>query len=122
VYIFDDTLIISGANLSADYFENRQDRYVLVENCPDLADYYEQLVDTIADFSLRMDENQRFTVAPSFNSHPYEKDVADFVEKSHDKVQSFMEAAQVMFLAKIYHSDRLEAKIDTYKTEIEYFN
>lgn len=28
LYIFDDTLLISGANLSNDYFTNRQDRYV----------------------------------------------------------------------------------------------
>ena len=44
VYVFDDSLIISGANLSQDYFTSRQDRYVLIENCPGLADYYEELV------------------------------------------------------------------------------
>ena len=28
--MFDDSLIISGANLSGDYFTNRQDRYLLI--------------------------------------------------------------------------------------------
>ncbi len=50
-----------------------QDRYILVENCPSLADYYDQLVAALADISLRMDEHQQFSVSPAFNSHPYEK-------------------------------------------------
>ena len=41
-YIFDDNMIISGANLSNDYFTTRIDRYVLFENCPDLINYYEK--------------------------------------------------------------------------------
>uniref|UniRef100_A0A3B4UKU3 CDP-diacylglycerol--glycerol-3-phosphate 3-phosphatidyltransferase n=1 Tax=Seriola dumerili TaxID=41447 RepID=A0A3B4UKU3_SERDU len=31
VYLFDDSIIISGANLSDSYFTNRQDRYVLLQ-------------------------------------------------------------------------------------------
>ena len=94
VYIFDDALIMSGANLSADYFEARQDRYVLVEDCPALADYYEQLIGTVALFSLRMDENINFSASPAFTSHPFEKDIQDFVAKSNEKMRSFMEDAQ----------------------------
>ena len=41
-YIFDDNMIISGANLSNDYFTTRIDRYVLFENCPELINYYEK--------------------------------------------------------------------------------
>ena len=85
---------MSGANLSGDYFEKRQDRYVLIENCPALADYYEQFIGTIAHFSLRMDENLNFAASPDFNSHPYEKDAADFVRKSHAEMRSFMEGAR----------------------------
>lgn len=29
--VFDDTLILTGANLSRDYFTNRQDRYVAIQ-------------------------------------------------------------------------------------------
>ena len=30
LFVFDDSVIISGANLSSDYFTNRQDRYILI--------------------------------------------------------------------------------------------
>ena len=33
LFVFDDSVIVSGANLSTDYFTNRQDRYILIENC-----------------------------------------------------------------------------------------
>lgn len=39
-YLFDDNVVISGANLSNDYFTTRIDRYVLFENCPNLASFY----------------------------------------------------------------------------------
>ena len=47
---------MSGANLSHDYFTNRQDRYVLVRDCERLADFFEALVDAINEFSFRVDE------------------------------------------------------------------
>ena len=39
LYGIDDTLIMSGANLSEDYFTNRQDRYHMFESA-DLANYF----------------------------------------------------------------------------------
>ncbi len=44
VFVFDDTVVISGANLSQDYFHKRQDRYMAVDDCPALANYFDQLV------------------------------------------------------------------------------
>ncbi|KAJ2745950.1 CDP-diacylglycerol--glycerol-3-phosphate 3-phosphatidyltransferase [Coemansia sp. BCRC 34301] len=52
-YVFDDTLIISGANLSRDYFTNRQDRYIKIECCG-LAAYFAGLVRAIAGFSFAL--------------------------------------------------------------------
>jgi len=37
-----------------DYFTNRQDRYVVVENCPQLANYFENLTKEISDFSFKV--------------------------------------------------------------------
>ncbi|XP_046407372.1 CDP-diacylglycerol--glycerol-3-phosphate 3-phosphatidyltransferase, mitochondrial isoform X2 [Ischnura elegans] len=54
IYLFDDSLIISGANLSNDYFTNRQDRYMLVEDCPQLADFYDGLVSCVSNFSYAL--------------------------------------------------------------------
>ena len=36
--VFDDTVVLTGANLSAEYFERRQDRYVVIRDAPALAD------------------------------------------------------------------------------------
>jgi CDP-diacylglycerol--glycerol-3-phosphate 3-phosphatidyltransferase len=42
------------ALLLQDYFTNRQDRYVVVENCPKLADYFDQLTQHISEFSFKV--------------------------------------------------------------------
>lgn len=43
--ICDDDVILTGANLSEEYFISRKDRYILVRNCPELADYLEDFLD-----------------------------------------------------------------------------
>ncbi|OQR98093.1 CDP-diacylglycerol-glycerol-3-phosphate 3-phosphatidyltransferase [Achlya hypogyna] len=47
VYLCDDTLIMSGANLSGDYFTQRQDRYVQLES-RHLALFYHTFVEVMA--------------------------------------------------------------------------
>jgi hypothetical protein len=47
-YVFDDTLIMSGANLSHDYFTNRQDRAVQFTRSPHLAFFYHDVIDDLA--------------------------------------------------------------------------
>ncbi|KAF4033448.1 PLD-like domain [Phytophthora infestans] len=54
VYLVDDTLVLSGANLSNDYFTNRQDRYVQLTNCGALAQFYHQFVQLVTGFSYRV--------------------------------------------------------------------
>ncbi|KAK0550934.1 CDP-diacylglycerol--glycerol-3-phosphate 3-phosphatidyltransferase [Tilletia horrida] len=44
LYLADNSLIISGANLSRDYFTNRQDRYLLIEDHHGLGDYVQDLI------------------------------------------------------------------------------
>ena len=43
VYLFDDTVILSGANLSDTYFTDRDDRCVVFTDCAPLADYVYEL-------------------------------------------------------------------------------
>nr|CAG4635554.1 EOG090X08SX [Artemia franciscana] len=59
VYLFDNSVIISGANLSEDYFTNRQDRYVLLEDCEELADFYDDLVEIVSTFSFQLDSDDQ---------------------------------------------------------------
>ena len=95
VYVFDDTLIMSGANLSRDYFTNRQDRYVVIENCSGLADYYEGLVDTIGSFSLVMDKEQNFSTSNDLVHHPYEGKLKEFIKESSSLMKRFLENQRV---------------------------
>lgn len=43
-YAFDDSVLLSGANLSDDYFTNRQDRYMLIEDAPAFASHVHNLL------------------------------------------------------------------------------
>ncbi|KAH3900448.1 related to CDP-diacylglycerol--glycerol-3-phosphate 3-phosphatidyltransferase [Saccharomycodes ludwigii] len=53
IYGFDDEVILSGANLSRDYFTNRQDRYYLFKLKP-FADYYFNLHQMISKLSFKV--------------------------------------------------------------------
>ncbi|KAG0198728.1 CDP-diacylglycerol--glycerol-3-phosphate 3-phosphatidyltransferase [Mortierella sp. GBA30] len=57
VYAFDDTLIMSGANMSHDYFTNRQDRYMTFHN-KDISDYYCDLVSTVSSLSYSLQDKK----------------------------------------------------------------
>ncbi|XP_054159359.1 CDP-diacylglycerol--glycerol-3-phosphate 3-phosphatidyltransferase, mitochondrial-like [Oppia nitens] len=69
-YIFDDNVIISGANLSDIYFTNRQDRYVLFKDCPQMADYFDELIQTISSFSYQLQSDGNFELHKSWPYNP----------------------------------------------------
>lgn len=51
-YIFDDDMLLTGANLSEEYFSDRLDRYLLFKNgAGGLVDFYSELLDTLSDAS-----------------------------------------------------------------------
>ncbi|KAK9464833.1 hypothetical protein V1512DRAFT_267289 [Lipomyces arxii] len=50
LYGFDDEVILSGANLSNDYFTNRQDRYYFFK-CSQITEYYKKLFDAVSSLS-----------------------------------------------------------------------
>ncbi|GAA5999906.1 CDP-diacylglycerol--glycerol-3-phosphate 3-phosphatidyltransferase [Rhodotorula paludigena] len=52
-YGFDDDVIMSGANLSHDYFTNRADRYIELCNHAPLADFFSSLLELVASYSFR---------------------------------------------------------------------
>eukprot|EP00040_Diaphanoeca_grandis_P030983 m.184444 g.184444 ORF g.184444 m.184444 type:complete len:527 (+) comp32189_c0_seq2:208-1788(+) len=53
LYIGDDTVILSGCNLSHDYFTSRQDRYIVVKDKA-ICDFFEELVVAVSEFSSTM--------------------------------------------------------------------
>lgn len=56
IYIFDDDIIVTGANLSHSYFTYRQDRYIHFRSTPELSDYAYDLVEVLIDGSARLNE------------------------------------------------------------------
>ncbi|CAL1527046.1 unnamed protein product [Lymnaea stagnalis] len=71
VYLFDDSFVISGANLSHDYFTNRQDRYILFNDCPEIAEFFNELVKGIMSFSFSLSPDNSLYLSPNWNIHPY---------------------------------------------------
>ena len=52
--VFDDSVILTGANLSEEYFLTRKDRYLLVDRAPELADHLDDFFEVFADHGDRI--------------------------------------------------------------------
>lgn len=65
-YIF----LFFRANLSDSYFTNRQDRYVLLENCREVADFFSDLVEAVGDVSPQLQPDDSVTMLEGM-VHPY---------------------------------------------------
>ena len=84
--------------LFQDYFTNRQDRYVVVEDCPKLADYFEKLTQEISDFSFKVvykpdEKDNKFQFALSDNwtgGHPYEGNLDMFIKEANKRLSDFL--------------------------------
>ena len=57
IYLADEKLILSGANLESAYFTNRQDRYLEFRS-PRLLDYFAELANVIAKYSYNVGARQ----------------------------------------------------------------
>uniref|UniRef100_A0A3Q3ABF7 CDP-diacylglycerol--glycerol-3-phosphate 3-phosphatidyltransferase n=1 Tax=Kryptolebias marmoratus TaxID=37003 RepID=A0A3Q3ABF7_KRYMA len=94
VYLFDDSVIISGANLSDSYFTNRQDRYVLLENCREVADFFSNLVEAVGDVSLQLQPDDSVTVLEGM-VHPYKGNRQDFSAVARKRIMEVVNTARM---------------------------
>lgn len=85
VYLFDDTVILSGANLSNDYFTNRQDRYIMIED-KHLADFYSNFLGKVQEFSLKVDKNGNECLHERWKLSPYESSQKDFAKAARQLI------------------------------------
>eukprot|EP00249_Psilotum_nudum_P012695 c23927_g1_i1 orf=1491-3269(+) len=88
-YIFDDVVLMSGANLSTSYFTNRQDRYMILRDCRNLADYLCSTIEMIASFSYILDgsgslQRNSALVDPRCEPTRFRAEMAEAVEKLID--------------------------------------
>ncbi|KAM8704719.1 hypothetical protein ACLKA7_009213 [Drosophila subpalustris] len=105
VYLFDDAVIISGANLSNDYFTNRQDRYILIEDKP-LADFYAQLIERVQEFSLAVSADATEGLHRNWRILPYEGTKEQFIRLAKERVTNFVQEAHQRQL-KVRDQDKL---------------
>ncbi|XP_031699220.1 CDP-diacylglycerol--glycerol-3-phosphate 3-phosphatidyltransferase, mitochondrial isoform X1 [Anarrhichthys ocellatus] len=94
VYLFDDSFIISGANLSDSYFTNRQDRYVLLDNCSEVADFFSDLVEAMGDVSLQLQPDDSVTMLEGM-VHPYNGNRQDFSAAARKRIMEVVNTAHV---------------------------
>ncbi|EDV42207.1 uncharacterized protein Dana_GF17865 [Drosophila ananassae] len=90
VYLFDDAVIISGANLSNDYFTNRQDRYILIEDKP-LADFYAQFIERVQEFSLAVAPDSSEGLHRNWRILPYEGTKEQFIQLAKQRIADFVQ-------------------------------
>ncbi|OAD53141.1 CDP-diacylglycerol--glycerol-3-phosphate 3-phosphatidyltransferase, mitochondrial [Eufriesea mexicana] len=90
LYMVDNDLIISGANLSNDYFTNRQDRYFLIENCEELCDFYDELVQRVGKFSFVLQPDGTALLNSAMQVNPL-KDPTTFIKKAAKSVKSLFQ-------------------------------
>lgn len=90
LYLFDDTVIISGANLSNDYFTNRQDRYIMIED-KNLADFYSNLIGKVQEFSFKVKPNSEIVLHPKWKHLPHESEKNDFVSQARQRMSNYFD-------------------------------
>ncbi|XP_049849567.1 probable CDP-diacylglycerol--glycerol-3-phosphate 3-phosphatidyltransferase isoform X2 [Schistocerca gregaria] len=97
-YIFDDNLLISGANLCQQYFTNRQDRYMWICQSPNVCNFYHRLINAIGHYSFYLSSAVEYPMFskrkpdPSFSTtefkEQFKKEIAQLfnaacLEKQH---------------------------------------
>lgn len=114
IYVFDDTVLISGANLSTDYFTNRQDRYVVIRDCVHLADFCQELVQKISEMSFQLQKGGNFALDPHWTgTHPFEGDYKKFTPVANDKLNAFLASYKVKHRLNFDHSgSRFDSNAD----------
>lgn len=110
LYIIDDNIIISGANLSNDYFTNRQDRYFLIEDCKELCDFYDELIKRVGEFSFSLQPDGTTVLSSISTPHPLKGSRSRFTVKAAQSVQALFQNE----LDKRAEFDKIDANADTW--------
>lgn len=107
--IFDDSVILTGANLSEDYFVHRKDRYVLFDNSKPLADFLEDFYEIFMDLGDKAKKNQDESYVECAN-------LDEYIERLKQRFRLFKyiyrigddRLAEIHEYAKKYYSYKLD--------------
>lgn len=113
IYVADQTVIISGANLSNDYFKNRQDRYIMIKD-KNLSDFYYQLIEKVQEFSVQVLPDGKYSSHSKWDVLPYEEDQKRFVALANDSICQFFTSTAHEMKSQMEKIRNSNAKIDTW--------
>ena len=72
IYLFDNDVLLTGANLNSNYFENRQDRYMYIKSNQSLSSYLKKFLTELSKFSYKVscdnDDQQPVPYTLNFNN------------------------------------------------------
>ncbi|CAO0799778.1 unnamed protein product [Mucor circinelloides] len=98
VYGFDNSVMLSGANLSTDYFTNRQDRYMIFDNQKALTCYYHDLLKLVSDcsyqLSLPKNQEQSYSLTIKDDTADPVKDSRRYRRQVHQRLQQFIQSQE----------------------------
>lgn len=76
--------------MSNDYFTNRQDRYIMIEDCKDLCNFYDEIVKKVGEFSFKL-QSDGTTTYDSDMSHPLNSSKKKFTWGASQSIRSLFE-------------------------------
>ncbi|GMS80207.1 hypothetical protein PENTCL1PPCAC_2382 [Pristionchus entomophagus] len=95
LYVFDDALLISGANLSDSYFTDRQDRYVLIENSKDISDFFCSIITAVGSHSFQLYGDGEKNLHSECTQHPFQGNAIEYCTSLRDRVLKVVEEAKI---------------------------
>lgn len=113
IYVADQTVIISGANLSNDYFKNRQDRYILI-NDKLLSNFYYELIEKVQEFSVQVSADNKYYSHSKWNMLPYEEHQKTFVAQANESICKFFTTTADEMKYQLERIRSSDTKIDTW--------
>ncbi|ELR23065.1 CDPdiacylglycerol--glycerol-3-phosphate 3-phosphatidyltransferase, mitochondrial, putative [Acanthamoeba castellanii str. Neff] len=91
-FVFDDDTMLSGANLSDQYFTNRQDRYMLFRQSPELSDFFETLINKSSEFCFGVTPQGGIQLPPGC-PHPETAPIAEFADYARSRIAPLLAPA-----------------------------
>jgi CDP-diacylglycerol--glycerol-3-phosphate 3-phosphatidyltransferase len=83
------------ANLSNDYFSNRQDRYFMIKDSKDLCDFYCNLIDRVTEFSFRLQSDGSTIYSNKIHSHPFKSSSKKFTVEASNKIKKLFQVEMI---------------------------
>eukprot|EP00055_Hartaetosiga_balthica_P007589 m.26327 g.26327 ORF g.26327 m.26327 type:complete len:487 (+) comp5847_c0_seq1:2-1462(+) len=89
IFVFDDTLLLTGANLSEDYFAQRQDRYIIIKDQM-AANWYAGVVKLFSSISHGLDKTGKLLQPKSHpnNRKEFQTKILNHMDSIHDERKS----------------------------------